>query len=243
MTKFILVHGAWHDSRFWSGVAEDLRARDHEVVAVDLPGRGNTPARPGLLRGWRTGLKDSVATVLKAMGPGAEQVVLAGHSMGGLTITQVGEDAAERIKSLVYVAAMLPMNGEGAMQLRRLMMDSPVNRISRLNMLTGALTLKQEESIAVFYNECSQIDIDYSHECTTQELIGPSLAKVRTTPERWGKLNKLYIQCSKDKAIPPATQQAMCERAGVNRISVLNADHSPNFSMRSELVELLAAEA
>lgn len=243
MTKFVLVHGAWHGGWFWSGVAQDLQARGYQVIAVDLPGRGNTPARRGPLWGWRTGLRDCVTVVRKAMEPGDEPIVLAGHSLGGITITQVGEDVAERIKSLVYVAAMLPRNGESAINLSHLMLDSPVRTIARLNPLSGTTSVKPEESIATFYNECNSADIEYASQHLTPELIRLPMDKVYVTETRWGRLNKLYVQCNKDRAIPPMTQQAMGERAGVSRIKILETGHSPNYSMRSELVDLLAAEA
>lgn len=242
MSRFVLVHGAWHGSWFWRGVVEDLTARGHDVLAVDLPGRGGTPARRGLFGGWRTTITDSVETVLGALGPDREPVVLVGHSFGGLTITQVGEVAPDRIKSLVYMAALLPRNGDRATGLNRLMPENPVNKICKLKPWSGTLTLPLDKCDPVFYTDCGPTDIADAHRRISRELVGPSFSRIRTTAARWGSLDKLYVHCTKDQAIPPATQLAMCERTGVTRISTLETGHSPNYSMRKELVELLAAE-
>jgi pimeloyl-ACP methyl ester carboxylesterase len=210
MTHFVLVHGAWHGSWCWDRVAAGLFARGHRVTAVDLPGRGGTPVRGGPFWGWRTGVPDSVAVVLRAIRAQKEPIVLVGHSLGGVSITQAGEDAAERIKSLVDLTAMLPAHGQNA--------------------------------APSIYTDCTPEDIATAGRQVVPELIGPSLSKVRTTPEKWGQLRKLYIQCLRDEVIPISAQRAMCENTGVSQIETLDTGHFPPYSMTERVVELLAAE-
>lgn len=100
MTTFALVHGAWHRATCWTPTAEMLRAAGHEVVAVDLPCEDPT-----------AGLDDYATTVLDALAttPLDADLVVVGHSLGGLTIPLVA--AARPVRELVYVCALLPLPG------------------------------------------------------------------------------------------------------------------------------------
>jgi pimeloyl-ACP methyl ester carboxylesterase len=242
MTHFVLVHGAWHGSWCWDRVAAGLFARGHGVTAVDLPGRGGTPVRGGPFWGWRTGVPDSVAVVLRAIRAQKEPVVLVGHSLGGVSITQAGEDAAERIKSLVYLTAMLPANGQNVPALNKLMPRQDMRGKVKLRPLSGTLLLNFDNAAPSIYTDCTPEDIAAAGRQVVPELIGPSLSKVRTTPEKWGQLRKLYIQCLRDEVIPISAQRAMCENTGVSQIETLDTGHFPPYSMTERVVELLAAE-
>ncbi|MFB6814042.1 alpha/beta fold hydrolase [Streptomyces sp. NPDC056347] len=89
----VLVHGWTCSTRFWDAQLRDLAA-DHRVVAYDQRGHGGTPATPG---GYSTdALADDLEAVLAAtLGPG-EKAVIAGHSMGGMTIMAAARRAGLR---------------------------------------------------------------------------------------------------------------------------------------------------
>jgi pimeloyl-ACP methyl ester carboxylesterase len=97
----VLVHGAFAESASWDGVVTRLRARQVPVVAVANPLRSVT--------GDATYLRDVIAGI---GGP----VVLAGHSYGGMVITEAAAHD-EAVAGLVYVAAFAPEHGESALQL------------------------------------------------------------------------------------------------------------------------------
>ena len=88
MTTFVLVHGASHGSWCWDKVVPLLEAQGHQAVAVDLPGNTycefDIPAAQVNLDTYA----NHVCRVLDRLG---EPVVLVGHSLGGLTITQAAE--------------------------------------------------------------------------------------------------------------------------------------------------------
>src|SRR5215467_7256192 len=88
---FVLVHGSWQGAWSWDGVRDRLRVHGHRVITPALPGRGDI----GEDRSW-IGHDDNVAAVLAALdADGAGSVVLAGHSLGGVTISQTaGEQLA-----------------------------------------------------------------------------------------------------------------------------------------------------
>ena len=110
MSTYLLIHGAWHGGWCWRSVAPLLEARGHRVLAPDLPGHGDdrTPAAAVTLRSYT----DRICEIAGAQ---TEPVILAGHSMGGVAITQAAENCPQYIGALVYVCAFLPRNGDSAM--------------------------------------------------------------------------------------------------------------------------------
>jgi len=101
---FVLVHGAWHGAWCWAGVMGELRRRGHRAYAVDLPGRPGNPRPHSQVnrRVWVDAVVEAIARLELA------EVVLAGHSMGGLTITGVCLEIPERIKRVIYLTALVP---------------------------------------------------------------------------------------------------------------------------------------
>lgn len=109
MASYVLVHGAWHGGWCWRRVAPLLRATGHDVYTPTLTGLGE---RAHLLTpdvGLDTHAQD-VAGMLEY--EDLQDVILVGHSYGGMVITAVAELAAERLAHLVYLDAFLPRDGE-----------------------------------------------------------------------------------------------------------------------------------
>jgi pimeloyl-ACP methyl ester carboxylesterase len=112
---FVLVHGSWQGAWCWDGVRNHLRARGHRVITPALPGRGAYEED----RSW-IGHDDNVAAVLAALdadADGAGPAVLVGHSLSGMTISQVADQRPDRIARLVYCDAFIPEDGESAADL------------------------------------------------------------------------------------------------------------------------------
>jgi pimeloyl-ACP methyl ester carboxylesterase len=109
MTTFVLVHGAWHGGWKWRFVAPILRRAGHEVFTPTLTGLGERAhlARPGIDLDLHV---QDVVAVLEM--EDLRDVVLLGHSYGGMVITGVAERAPERIRRLVYLDAFVPENGK-----------------------------------------------------------------------------------------------------------------------------------
>jgi len=90
----VLAHGAWADGSSWSKVIVSLQASGIATIAAPLP---------------LTSLSDDVAALDRTLERAAGQIVLVGHAYAGAVI---GSTRNERIKSLVYVAALAPAEGE-----------------------------------------------------------------------------------------------------------------------------------
>src|SRR5690349_11540475 len=106
---FVLVHGAWSGGWCYARVAALLRARGHTVFTPTLTGQGE---RAHLLSG-AINLSTHIADVLGVLHyERLEQVVLAGHSYGGMVITGVADRISEKIKALAYLNAFVPEDGQ-----------------------------------------------------------------------------------------------------------------------------------
>jgi len=114
MARFVLVHGAWEGGWIWRRVAERLSAAGHEVHAPTLTGLGERAhlATP------EVDLDTHIADVLGVLTcEELNDVVLCGHSYGGMVITGTAYRAADRIGSLVYLDAFLPEDGQALFDL------------------------------------------------------------------------------------------------------------------------------
>ena len=108
-TTFVLVHGAWHGGWCYARVAAPLRARGHTVFTPTLTGQGE---RAHLLNG-SVNLSTHIADVLGVFHcERLSDVVLAGHSYGGMVITGVADRIAQHIKALAYLDAFIPEDGQ-----------------------------------------------------------------------------------------------------------------------------------
>jgi pimeloyl-ACP methyl ester carboxylesterase len=111
---FVLVHGAWHGGWCWRRVADRLRGLGHTVFTPTLTGLGE---RSHLLRAG-IGLDTHVADVINVIKwEGLAEVVLCGHSYGGFVISGVAEKMAAAIRSIVFLDAFVPRNGDSVLAL------------------------------------------------------------------------------------------------------------------------------
>ncbi|MFN5269463.1 MAG: alpha/beta fold hydrolase [Hyphomonadaceae bacterium] len=102
---FVLVHGTWHGGWVWRQVAERLQAQGHRVLTPTATGCGE---RAHLI-GPDTNLSTHVQDICAAIeAEDAEEVILIGHSFGGLTITGVADRLGERIAHIVFYDAFIP---------------------------------------------------------------------------------------------------------------------------------------
>ncbi|WOJ91091.1 alpha/beta hydrolase [Methylocapsa polymorpha] len=108
---FVLAHGSWHGGWCWRRVADRLRAQGHAVFAPTFTGMGE---RAHLLNkdiGIDTFVQDLVEVILTEE---LTDVVLVGHSFGGMPITGLADRIPERIAHVVYLDGLVPESGESA---------------------------------------------------------------------------------------------------------------------------------
>ena len=109
MTAFVLVHGAWHGGWCWQRVAPKLRAEGHDVFTPSLTGLGDRAHLLNATINLSTHIAD-ITGIIESYD--LEEVVLCGHSYGGLVITGVADQMPDRIQALVYLDALVPDDGQ-----------------------------------------------------------------------------------------------------------------------------------
>jgi pimeloyl-ACP methyl ester carboxylesterase len=110
----VIVHGAWGGAWAFKKVESLLREKGYDVYRPQLTGLGERVhlSRPDI--GLSTHIDDVVNTILFE---DLHDIVLVGHSYGGMVITGVADRVPDRIKRLVYLDAMLPNDGESVMSI------------------------------------------------------------------------------------------------------------------------------
>jgi pimeloyl-ACP methyl ester carboxylesterase len=106
---YVLVHGAWHGGWCWRRVAERLRHDGHAVFTPTCTGLGERAHLMSRDITLDTFTQD-IAAVVEA--EELSDIVLVGHSFGGLAISGVADCMPERIRHLVYLDALLVRPGE-----------------------------------------------------------------------------------------------------------------------------------
>ena len=109
MATFVLVHGAWGGSYGYGPLARNLRDAGHEVFTPSLTGLGE---RAHLAHGGIT-LADHIDDVVGLIDcEDLSDIILVGHSYGGMVITGVSALRGRKIRSIVYLDAFLPQDGQ-----------------------------------------------------------------------------------------------------------------------------------
>jgi len=106
---YVLIHGAWHGGWCWRLVAPMLRRAGHEVFTPSLTGMGD---RKHL---WRADidLELHIADVVSLLEThDLQEVILLGHSYGGMVVTGAADRCAKRIRRLIHFDAFVPENGK-----------------------------------------------------------------------------------------------------------------------------------
>jgi pimeloyl-ACP methyl ester carboxylesterase len=115
VTTYVLIPGACHGAWCFDDLAASLRDRGHRVLSYTLTGVGERAH----LANAGVNLETHVADVLNALAAesDATDLVLVGHSYGGMVITAVADRVPQQVDSLVYLDALVPHDGESCWDL------------------------------------------------------------------------------------------------------------------------------
>jgi pimeloyl-ACP methyl ester carboxylesterase len=112
---YVIVHGAWGGGWDWKHVDDLLTADGNKVYRATLTGQGERSHLNSTNIDLDTHIQDVVNLILWE---NLHDVVLVGHSYGGMVITGVADRIPGRLRHLVYVDALLPENGEAERDIR-----------------------------------------------------------------------------------------------------------------------------
>jgi pimeloyl-ACP methyl ester carboxylesterase len=229
VTTFGLVHGAWHGAWCWERLLPELAARGQDAVAVDLP--GDDPA---------AGCAEYAAVVCDQLRTAGDDVVLVGHSLGGLTIPLVA--AARPVRALVFLCGLIPVPGIGVNdQLRdgAKIFQPGFGSATQRDEAERSFWPDPDAAIAALYGDCPRSLADAAVARLRPQARKPS---VEASPlAAWPDVPSVSVLCRDDGAIDPAwSRQAARERLGVAALE-LDGHHSPFLSRPAELADLLVA--
>ena len=224
MARMILIHGGVHGAWCWDRVRAPLADAGHQTEAVDLLGRAETvdQARTATLDG-------NVERVCAVLDAGPTPAVIVAHSMGGVIATMVGEQRPESLAGIVFVAALVPADGEAGLPILQ------TRAHGSLLLEPGAIVVSDdgligevpaEHAAAAFYNDCEPADVEWACARLCPDPLTPMVTPVSLTPERYGTVPKTYIVTTEDRAVPPALQREMAASAGADVVE-LATGHSP----------------
>lgn len=231
---FVFIPGSFHASWCWYKMQPLLDKNGNTSEAIDLPAHGQdtTPISAVTLDSY----VDAVCKVLEKYN---EPVVLIGHSRAGIVISSVAERMPDKVDKLVYLCAFLIPNGEP--MVATALTDSTSLMVSNLifNEQDGWHIPKKEVYKDAFYNDCSEEDVYLSSSLLTKEPNAPVGTPLKLTPDRYGKVKKVYIHTTLDNTITYGLQKKMVERIPVDKTFELKAGHSPFLSQPKQLADIL----
>lgn len=227
----VLVHGAFADSSSWSRVVQQLQGNGYSVIA---------PANP--LRGLA---QDSayLASVLRGIdGP----VVLVGHSYGGEVISNAAAGTAQ-VKGLVYVAAIAPDKGESANDILGAFPGSELPNATTTLPYTNAsggagtdLYIKPDKFREAFAGDLPAVQTDIM--AVTQRPVEASSLGEPSADAAWHDIPSWYLVANEDKAIPPAAQRFMAQRAK-SQVTEVKAAHAVAVSRPDAVTQVILKAA
>jgi len=237
VATFLLVHGACHGGWCWEKVVPLLEARGHRACAPDLPGLGDDHTPPANVT-----LADNVERLSRLLDKMEDQVVLVGHSLGGVTISQLAEARRRKLKALVYLCALLPLSGKSGRDMTALDADA-MFRLSRQVSPDGlTYTFGRDKIPSLFYADVSPEDRYRAIERLRPQPLAISTTPVTLSDDRFGSVPRWYIECTHDNAIAINLQRQMVKLTPC-KVITMECGHSPFYSQPAELADHLEAVA
>ncbi len=225
----VLVHGAFADSSSWNGVTRILQKDGYRVVAAANPLRS--------VSSDAAYISDVVASI---GGP----VVLVGHSYGGQVITTAA-NGRENVKSLVYVAAFAPDEGEAAADLAGKFPGGTLGQAlaAPVKLADGGtdLSIDQEKFHDQFAHDVG-VD-DAALMAAGQRPITEAALTEKSGKPAWKALPSYFVYGDGDKNIPAQALAFMAERAGSKHTVVVKGASHVVMVSKPAVVAALIEEA
>lgn len=236
MSAIVFVHGAWLDARCWQPVRELLKGEAVSAVALDLPGHGQdaTPLGEISLKAY----VDQVVGLAEAQG---SRVTLVGHSMAGIVLSQAAEERPDLFRKLIYVAAYLPAPGQSLNDLAQTDAHSGVGPAMRPALDWSTLDIAEEARADLFFHDVpSGIAAPYLLSWKA-EPVAPMATPLQLTPERFGKVARLYVRTSADRVVSPDLQARMLQTTPTEAVT-MDCGHLAMLASSQKLASLIKGD-
>jgi pimeloyl-ACP methyl ester carboxylesterase len=215
--EVILVHGAWADGSCWRNVVRPLRQRGLHVVCAPIP---------------LTSLSNDIAALNRVLERTSGPLVLVGHAYAGAVIAGTSED---RVKSLVYIAALAPDESETVAQV--FYRDTPHPEAPKLVPDAHGFIWMPDDGFrrAVAHKASSD---QTSLATAVQRPIAVQCIQEPAPAPGWKTKPSRYLLAEQDRMINPETQRFMADRMGA-KVHSYPVDHSPMYSDPNCVIDVI----
>lgn len=226
MAVYVLVHGAWHTGDLLEPVAAPIRAAGHEVhlptIAGNLPGGSKD-----------VGLDVAIGSIVDYLDEhDLRDVVLLGHSYGGMVITGVADRVPERLRRLVYWNAFVPNDGECLNDM------VPPHYVA---LFDGVSQASADNTVMLpfpIWREAFINDADLARAEETFAMLNPhpyatftdAISLTKNPAEM--EIGKSYVLCVEDTALPHSMpwHPRLSEKLGLFRLVTTGGSHEACFT-------------
>jgi pimeloyl-ACP methyl ester carboxylesterase len=216
-TSVILAHGAWADGSSWAKVILPLERHDLRVIAAPIP---------------LTSLSNDIAALGRAIERTRGSVILAAHAYAGAVISAVKN---ERVKSLVYVAALTPDQGETVGEV--FYRGKPHPKAPQLAPDANGLIWMPEDSFGDAFAQNASSDMIAILAATQRPIALPCIQETAPEPA-WKTKPSWFLVAEEDRMINPETQHFMAGRMGA-KIRSHAVDHTPLVTAPQQVVDII----
>jgi len=221
--NIVLVHGAFADgSGSWSKVVAQLQAKGYNVIAVQNP---------------LTSLADDVAAARRAIAQMDGPVLLVAHSYGGMVISEAGNDP--KVAGLVYVAALVPEEGQNANAVNAAMPTTGVEKEFRVSP-EGFVSLSVKAINENFVPDASPVERKLIY--ATQVPLAASAGEEKVHSPAWQTKPSWFIVAAHDGVINPDLERYKAKLIKATTIELISG-HVPMISQPKKVADFIIEAA
>ncbi len=229
MATFLACHGAWSGGWSWKRMRNALAARGHDLLTPTYTGLGERTH----LSNPAVELETHIADIMGVLEyEDLSDLILVGHSYGGMIATAVADRAPERVKTLVYLDAFVPEDGECVLDLQN---PAEADRMRGLVSARGDGWRLPPRPLAP---DIAPEDVDWLTPRRSWMPFKTYSQRIRLTGAGAG-ISGAFIHCTQKSGGDPF--RAMADRVRARpgwRSYELDAGHIPNITMPEMLAEL-----
>lgn len=220
----VLVHGAHLDGASWNSVKQILEMNNQKVIAPTMPGRDNN----------KNVDLNTYAQSVCDLAP--DNSIIVGHSQGGAIANQMIGICPEKITKIIYVTAVVPLNGERPFDLMEKRDEKAYSKT-----VVFKKDRVEPKNKRAFLRAMAQ---DFDSKTTKAPIVHSEPAKVASTvikfeSEDFDAIPKAYIFAETDLIITPATQKKYTDRTEFQETYSVVSGHLPMVTKPAALADLI----
>lgn len=213
----VLVHGAWADGSSWKDIILGLERNGLRVIAAPIP---------------LTSLSDDAGALKRAIARTEGPVILVGHAYAGAVIGALND---ERVKGMVYIAALAPDEGETVAQV--FYKDEKHAQSPKLAPDTDGFIWMPEEGFSNAFSQHATAE-QIALSAAVQRPIAVKCIQEPVPKPAWRSKPCWFLIAEEDRMINPNTQHFMAKRMGAKTRS-LPVDHTPLLTAPQKVVDII----